>query len=251
MTINITAYIGTPPPSVVHGWFYDYQTIIAGGVALVAALIAAEISRRQLQSSRDQLVELRRQADQDRAGRLRATRASLPTVLSAICHYAEQTARALNGAWPAAARLYPNDSNPFSTYRIAAAIEPFPTETLASLERVVALTDTDEIAERIESIFREAQVLSARTRKLPFGDDVSTSMLSGLILQAASMYARAESLLDYARHQTDGVAPEPLWDRVSVALNIFGIYQDEVLEIARRERDNGDTPGEADTRGVN
>lgn len=250
MTVNITAYVGMPSPAVAHGWFYDYQTIIAGGVALGAALIAAEISRRQLRSSREQLVEMRRQADQDRSGRLRATRASLPTVLSGICHYAEQTARALNGVWPAVARLYPDDADPFATYRITAPIQPFPTETLASLERVVALTDSEEVAERIESILREAQVLSIRTRKLPFGDDVSTSMLSGFVLQSASIYASAESLLDYARHQAEGIASEPLWDRVFVALNIFGVYQEEVLEMARRERDNGDTPGEADTRGV-
>jgi hypothetical protein len=193
---------------------------------------------------------MRRQGDQDRAGRLRATRASLPTVLSAICDYCEQTARALNGAWPAAACLYPNDANRFTNYPTIAAISPFPPETLSALERVVALTDSEEVAERIESILREAQVLATRTRKLPFGDDVSTSMLSGFILQAASLYARAESFFDYARHQTEGVAAEPLWDRVLAALLILGVNRDEVFEMARRERDNGTTPGEAGTPGV-
>ncbi|GHH16167.1 hypothetical protein GCM10008023_19860 [Sphingomonas glacialis] len=250
MTLNITAYVGTPPPAVAHGWFYDYQTIIASGVALCAALIAAEISRRQLRSSREQLVEMRRQADRDRAGRLRAARASLPAVLSAICDYAETTARTLNGAWPAAAALYPDDANPLAAYRVTLAIAPFPSATLESLERIVALTDSDGVAERIESILREAQVLGARTRKLTTGDEVRTSMLAVYILQAASMYARAESLFEYARHQADGVAAQPLWERTFTALDIFDVSRREVIDMARRERDNGDPPGEADTRGV-
>lgn len=237
-------------PVIQHGWVYDYQTLIAGDLALLAALIAAIIAWRQLRATRDQLDELKRQATRDQAGRLRAARASLPAVLSTICDYAEAVGRALNSGWPAAAVVYPNDVDPLATYRVTIVVPPFPSETLASLERVVELTDSDPVADRIESILREAQVLGARCRKLGAGDDASVGNLASYVLQAGSIYARAESLFEYARRQSDTAAAEPLWERVYVALSIMGVHRNEVLEMARRERDNGDSPGEADTRPV-
>jgi len=246
--MNVTAYIGSGPTPTEHGWFYDYQTFITGLLALAAALIAAEIARRQLKAARDQLAETKRQADRDRAGKLRAARASLPTVLSAVCDYAEETGRHLNGVWPLEAKLYPSDINVLTTYRIKVTTSAFPADTLQSLERVVELTESSAVADRIESVLREVQVLGARTRKLGVGDDVSIDNLSAYILQAASIYARAESLFEYARRQSDGLATEPLWDRVFAALSIMGVRRENVLAMARREREHGDTPGEADTR---
>jgi type II secretory pathway pseudopilin PulG len=245
--MNLTAYVGGPVTQVERGWFYDYQTFIGAMIALIAALIAAEIARRQLKAAREQIVEARRQTDLDRAGRLRAARASFPAVLSAICDYADATARALYGAWPAVARLYPNDVDEAQDYRITAEIPPFPVGTLDALERVVELTSAEDVADRIESLLREAQVLGARTRKLETGDNLTVGHLSAYILQAASIYARAESLFEYARRQRDGLAVEPLWARVFVALSMFDIHEEQILAMARRERDRGDPPGEADT----
>lgn len=246
--MNVTAYIGAGPPTPDRGWVYDYQTLITGLLALAAAIITVVIARGQLRAQRQQLQDARNQVVRDRAARLRAARASLPAVLSAICDYAEATGRALQKVWPTAALLYPEDVNPLTAHLITVRIEPFPSVTLQSLERVVELTDNEVIAERIESILREAQVLGARTRKLATGDEIGTNLLSAYILQAASIYARAESLFEYARRQSDGPATEPLWNRVFAALSIFGVHQEEVLEMARRERDNSLPPGEADTR---
>lgn len=241
--MNLTAYVGTPVAPVERGWFYDYQTFVGAMIALIAALIAAEIARRQL-------AETKRQAARDRAGRLRAARASLPAVLSAVCDYAEATARTLNAAWPIDAILYPNDADPCASRRLTINIEPFPAETLRSLERVVELTDSEEVADRIESILREAQVLAARTRKLGTGDNLTTDHLSFYILQTASLYARAESLFEYARRQSDSLSTETLWKRAFAALSIMGVDREEVLETARHERDRGDPPGEADTASI-
>lgn len=130
------AFASPPGP---QGWIYDFQTLITGLLALAAAFIAAWIARGQLRAQREQIKDAREQAARDRAGRLRAARASLPAVLSAICDYSERTARALNAAWPVEARLYPEDANPLQAYCITVNIEPFPAETLQSLERVVEL----------------------------------------------------------------------------------------------------------------
>jgi hypothetical protein len=241
--MNLTAYVGAPLTQAERGWFYDYQTFIGAMIALLAALIAAEIARRQL-------AETKRQAARDRAGRLRAARASLPAVLSAVCDYAEVAGRTLNAAWPVDAMLYPNDVDPLASRRMTVSIQSFPAETLRSLERIVELTDNEAVADRIESILRESQVLSARTRKLDAGDNLTIDHLSFYILQTASIYARAESLFEYARRQSDGVSGETLWKRVFAALSIMGVDRDEVLETARHERDRGEPPGEADTASI-
>lgn len=248
--MKVTACISLCPPAAEHGWFYDYQSFIAGVIALVAALLAVFVSWRQLEAAKAQLAETKRQADRDRAGKLRAARASLPAVLSLICDYAQQVGRALNRAWPVDATLYPDDVDPFASYQISIALPPFPAEALQALERVVELTDSDPVAERIESMLREAQVLGARTRELASGNELSVDQLGGYILQAASLYARAESLFEYGRRQSEAPAAEPLWDRVFAALNIMLIFREEVLAMARRERDAGLPPGEADTRPV-
>lgn len=245
--MNVLIQFTTTPATVERGWFYDYQSFNAGVLALVAAIVALFIAWRQLKAARDQLAETKRQADRDRAGKLRAARASLPAVLSSVCDYAEETGKNLNAVWPLEAKLYPNDVNVLTSYRLKVTTPAFPLDTLRSLERVVELTESDAVADRIESILREVQVLSARTRKLGIGDDLSIDNLSAYILQTASIYARAESLFEYARRQSDDVATEPLWNRAFAALSIMGIDRENVLVMARRERDHGDPPGEADT----
>lgn len=248
--MDIATYIGTASPVVERGWFYDYQSFIAGIIALVAALLAVFVSWRQLEAAKAQLAETKRQADRDRTGKLRAARASLPAALSLICDYAEQVGRGLDRAWPVDATLYPDDVDPLASYQISLVLPPFPVEALQALERVVELTDSDPVAERIESMLREAQVLGARTRELASGNELSVDQLGNYILQAGSLYARAESLFEYGRRQSEAPAIEPLWDRVFAALNIMLIFREEVLAMARRERDAGLPPGEADTRPV-
>mgnify|MGYP001420596450 CR=1 FL=1 len=231
-----------PLPFVEKGWLYDYQTLIAGSLALIAALIAARIAY-------SQLAEVRRQERRAREGRLRAARATLPTALSTICAYAQETARALWAGRPAPAKFYPGDYNSMQLTREQIATPPFPAETYNSLERVVEFTTCEEVASRVESILREAQVLEARVRPLNHGADVSLHQLVLYILEAAAIYARAESLFAFARGQADGPTGD-LWERTFAALSIMGVDDDLVLEEARAQRDAGLPPGEADTKPI-
>ena len=126
-------------------------------------------------------------------------------------------------------------------------VPAFPPELLAALERIVELTDVKAVAERVESILREVQVFGARGRDLQQGAEHTLPYLAGLILQTASIYARAESLFGYARRQSASVDEHELWDRVAAALSIAGVHRPEVDRMAHSERDAGLPPGEADT----
>lgn len=235
-------------------WIYDFQTLITGLLAVGAALYAARFAQRQVNAAnaqievaREQIVAVQAQADRERAARLRGARASLPATLSAICEYAQTAGEALYGAWPGAARLYRDDHDGNSVDRIQVNVPTFPFELLESLERVVELTDAEDVAERIESILREAQVFDTRTRPLVAGTRISTDLLTFHIIQSAALYARAESLFTYARRKTEGVNSAPLWDRVFAALTIMRVYEESIIEEAKRQRDKGDSPGEADS----
>ncbi len=224
-------------------WSDHWQTMITGVLALGAGVAAVRAARAQIEAAKQE-------ATHTRKARLRAARASMPATLSAVCDYAQRVAEALNGAWPAQAILYPDDTPLYEERRFQISVPHFPLDLLTALERLIEVTNVDAVAERLESILREVQVLGARTRKLEHGDMISIHYLSGLILQAAAIYARAESLFGYARRQNEGVDPADLWDRVSAALNFSGVHRDEVTEAMRDERARGLSPGEADTRPV-
>jgi hypothetical protein len=228
-------------------WADHWQTTNAGILAVGAALGAAWIAKGQLAAQRAQIKLQVDQEDDRRTARLRAARASLPVTLSAICEYAERVAVDLKSRMIA---------EPFPLARGRPVLNPpvvFPVEAIAALERLVELVPAGPVAERIESILREAQVLDARTRDLHAGRAAAYDVVPFGLIQAASIHARADSLFGYARQHCTSISEEPLWDRVFSALDMMQVHEgewDDTLGLAREQRAQGMTPGEADVRPV-
>lgn len=227
-------------------WIDHWQTMITGAAAVGAAYLAYRVSRGQLQAARDQILAQQNADIARRNARKRAVRASLPVTLSSICQYAEDTAHALadRHAVTMIEAVFPHNGEP-------AQMPRFPTDAIAVLERLLEFVDDEPVAGRIESIFREAQVLETRCVNLEREGYASAEFIESMILQASSLYARAESLFAYARNQSVTVEGTPLWDRALGALSIFGLRGDRwagMLGLAHRQRERGDEPGEADER---
>jgi hypothetical protein len=222
-----------------RGWLYDYQTLLTGLLAVLAAAAAWWSTNGQLRAMK-----------QDRNGRMRAARAVLPATLSGLCDYAEGVVRALRSLLPAEARLYPEMINLFADFHGVGVVPKLAPELIQPLERMVELTPVKEVAEQIEAILREAQVLDARTRGFDVGTSLSYHEWAGRIVDAAALYARAESLFPFARRQTDKFALGDLWPRVGAALTIFGVRERWILEVAEEQRTAGLPPGEANTPDV-
>ena len=237
------------------GWCYvdwadHWQTMITGCLALGAAGLATYIAKGQLEIGREQVSAAREQIqaqlddEKDRRRRaLRATRAALPGVLTAICDHATIVARTLHQVWPSEAILYPDDYGEDFERAIKLAVPTFPENLKAPLQEILVHTDDDEIHERIASIFREAQVLDARTSKLAAGDRVALYWLVTMILQAVALHVRASSLFDYARGESDTVDRD-LWGQVAVTLAVMEIHNPAIKEQAKREREDGLPLGE-------
>lgn len=127
----------------------------------------------------------------------------------------------------------------------------FPADTIYVLARIIEFIDDEPVAARIESIFRETQILEAGRGGLLRGEHFGSDFIEDMIQQAASLYSRAETLLGYARNQEPSVDPVALWDRVFAAFNFFGLHGprwNNLRETAERQRTRGNQPGEADER---
>ena len=213
-------------------WMDHWQTMITGVGAVVAAMLALRASNAQARSAR--------------LGRLRSARAILPAELSNILSYAERVGIALDRKWPSAAVLYTQEWNEDDEFSFSYEGSDLPDSVVRALERVVENTTDKHVAERVESILREAQVLAARLR--PTGDEsINLAVLASYIVQAAALHARAASLMPYARQHSQSVDGEPLWNRTFEALALMQISREAVLAYARKEKDLGLPPGEADT----
>ncbi|MGN6538030.1 MAG: hypothetical protein ACTHKQ_20155 [Mesorhizobium sp.] len=222
-----------------HGWIYDYQTLLTGILAVVAALASGGLLWCQIRQERAS-------REDERCRKLRAARVALPATLSELCRYAVLSAQAVNSQFPAAYRQFPGDWQEGASVNLDPIDVPFPEEALRSLERVLEFVDDEAVIGRIGSIFREIQVLDTRLRAGCEGVTITVSYLRALLLEAAALYARAESLFGFARNQRETIDDDDLWDRTEAALHIMRISDEAVAERARQQRVLGNAPGEGE-----
>ncbi|GAA3254689.1 hypothetical protein [Sphingomonas yabuuchiae] len=234
---------------------YVWQTMITGVLAVTAALIAAGLANKQLRIGRDQVQAARDQIkaqiddEEDRRRRaLRAARASLPGVLTAICDHAEDVLTALTDAWNVRSRRA--GGGPVRDLDVVTVdVARFPESLVKPLQEILLHVDDDAVHDRIASIFREAQVLDARTRPLAAGRDITASWHKEMLIQALALHARATSLFAFARGSSDTVEDD-LWDRVHSAVSVTHLDLHFLIDQIERDRDQGLSPGEGDIKSI-
>lgn len=222
----------------------EFQTLLAGVIALVAALLTVRTMKQQIRQSDDHAADIRRRKS-------KAARAAMPGALSALCDYAEASAyvavrlrRAVDG----------NEIGRMASEEMHSISAPaIPQDAITILRECIEFSD-DEPAESITKLIRTLQVQHARLQGFAAdcrGENsgsviVITTPLNAdnNVFDAAKLYASTESLFNYARAETD-LAPSRLCQNdVLRALVIFHIHERDfpsVYEmISRRfERDNG------------
>lgn len=185
-----------------------WQMLVGAGVALLAAVIAFFNTTRSL----------------THAGRLEATRRSrkhaairamLPLALSEILDYAHQSAHRLNGLIASCQ----NDVLPAMTAS-ADVIQPIPAETLQTLAEFIEYSDTVDVRV-IEATVALVQIHDARVRGLVEANRdpsrthiVRQEEIEARVVNAASIYAGAACVFDYARRRQDRVPLDVSWDDV-------------------------------------
>lgn len=198
-----------------------WQTLVGAGIALLAAVIAVWNTTRSLQDARE--------LEQNRRVRKHAAvRALLPLALSQVLDYANRSAWSLNGLITSCQ----NNVLPAMTAS-ARVVQPIPKETLNGLAEFIEYSDTIDVRV-IKSTVALIQIHDARVRELveansnPAGGRiVRQEEIERGIVNAASIYAGAASVFEYARRRQDHIPQDISWDAVRRALRNMLFWEDE------------------------
>jgi hypothetical protein len=215
-------------PAAQHGWIYDWQTLIAGVLALLAAVATALVIYRQVRVAEEQ--ENRR-----RNRRLSAARATLPLTLATIMDYTQASAHALLSSYPTSPGLL-GASTPLPAH------SPFPAEAIGALERMIEATDDEAVSERLIGMITEAQVIDSRRRRA----HATRSDVDVYLLQLAKIAGAAAVLFPYARREDETISDEYPWDEILTQLKILGVDPEihpEAWGIAQRAKDRATKAG--------
>jgi hypothetical protein len=200
-----------------------WQTLIGGGIALLAALLAYWNTTRAVRNARK--LELWR-----RSRKHAALRALLPLALSEISDYAERTIRPLNV-------LYDHcvDGSLVHAGVAAPDFERVPSDVIRSLSDFIEYSDDADV-QLFVRLIRRIQVYQARLRsltsKLEDHDETSNeSWIETMMLQGATIYAGAAAAFDYGRGKTDNLPKDADWAGVRSALKNLGLWDFEVPKL--------------------
>lgn len=229
--------------------FDDWQTMLTGTLALGAALLAYNAARSQAKTAQAQLDEQREQARQDREGRLRAVRASLPLVLSGICDFAERSIRALRRCLPREYIVFPQNANIDAELIFGIDVFEFSGEYVEVLGKMIELSGDNAASKIMEGLIREVQIFQARWKGYRLNSRITPSNIGRLIYQACVIRARAEILFNYARGHAADADDATLWDCVFTGMMSCEVDQIPVVSsTAREQHQHNLPPGEADRK---
>jgi len=230
----LTIWLGIvgPMPEGFAAWLQHWQTLAAAFVASCAAYIAFRNTSRTL-SHAEKLERNRR--DKKHA----ALRAVLPLALAQINAYSEQSAKSLCKL----AEGCIGEALPFASAPQDLA-KPLPTETLKTLADFIEYSDALDVGV-IESMVATIQIHDSRIRGMVADNHESPDHLilkieiEGRVIDAACIYAGADSAFDYARRRESFLPDSVSWEAVRSALRNMRLWDEQYPElyqaIARRE----------------
>ena len=197
-------------------FLYDWQSIIAGLFAIVAALIGGMFIRRQIELS-----------DQHEKERLRrkhaAARAMLPLALSSLSEYARECAQLLRNIHIQSQ----GEAVPLSALQNL-KLPALPMDTTNDLRSMVEASGPTE-GRAIATTLSNVQVLASRLSSLHIKSNTQVVVLANIedyIINAAEIQARADELFDYARGETEDVpASDPSVDSLRRAIFILRFHE--------------------------
>lgn len=179
---------------------YDWQSILAGLAAIVAALVGGYFIQGQVRLAEEQ--------ERERIRRKHAAaRAMLPLALASLSEYADACARLLRNIH---IQCSGSAVPPAALQNLR--LPDLPASTTADLRLMVESSGFVE-GEAIAEILRNIQVLASRLRSLQgphaLGHVEMLDNIEAYMINAAEIKAQADELFDYARGRTNDVRLGP------------------------------------------
>lgn len=205
----------------------EYQDLIAGLVALVAAGFTILVINRQI-------MQAERLAEDNRRRRGYAARSMMPSALSSMSNYAQQCAKI---------PLHVIENSTVDEgLLIAQPVANRPPVPLIPAGELSVLRDCIECADeaiqmQIADLISQLQIQNSRLRGLysEIDDDKEHALtrhyVEELVIDALELYARSSMLFDYARRKTEDGSGEPKLEQMYNAAILFSIRDHVFPEI--------------------
>jgi hypothetical protein len=203
-----------------RNWFwqqvFDYQTLIAGVLALTGAGWTVSAIRRQIQQT--YYLE-----DERRAREETAARTVMPLALSSLTHYAGECIYMLDDFVTHGKNVPEEHEAP-----------PLPVDAIGPLQ-VTSRHADESIITKIAALLGRLQVQHGRLKDLidrSRGGKMHQHEGVTALVDAADVYARASELFDYARSTDETRRRAPKKNLISALHICAGIYDDDHPAIA-------------------
>ncbi|WP_322885434.1 hypothetical protein U8C32_08565 [Sinorhizobium medicae] len=236
IAINIACIFAELPPKQVVilsirwlgglSWINEYQTLLTGIAAVVAAFISVAHIRQQI----DQTAQIERDRIE---GRKFSARAMLPLALSKICQYAEESGQVVHLLMRHVQEEQVVIPNP------RPVIPTIPEEALTVLRDLVEHSSQSERRYYFKLI-SALQVQNSRLSGILYdiqghGSLVPTA-LNFYALDAAEVYAYASGLYEYARDWDKTVPSGITESEMETAIHLVGFWAEEGDELFNQAR---------------
>lgn len=211
--------------------FHEWQTLIGGGYAIIAAIFAGRVIVVQIARAEEieqaRLSAARIQDERNTARALMAARSVMPLTLNVLTDYANAVAKAsitvLDRSAGRRVRLTVDRMPPLPLA---------PSETIPSLQAFI-LAAPVEMGPYVADLLSDLQLLSAnassawsRTIASDEGHIVHRNNFEALIGRSAVLYARISGLYAFARRETDIVPDQPMKANLDTALRLWLVAPD-------------------------
>ena len=217
-------------PSAAIVWLHEWQTLVAGLIAIIAAVIGWKAINGQVQQTE--------RHEQERiARRFDAARATLPLTLGHIVRYTKACESYVQAILLA-------DGRKIVKHKPQSSPPELPSEGISELRALIE-SSLLAVRARVSELLADLQIQHARLEGVfisltESGQStiVTRRDIAALMIEAAIVGAQAGNLYQYARRQTENV-PDPIdWDKVSNELS-FKLMDDECaivgLELEERK----------------
>lgn len=186
-------------------WLYDWQTMLAGGVAVAAAYFSIRAVRDQIQQAADLETDRRVRA-------FAAARARMPAALNSLCDYAESIGRFLRASEPIS---IPSQQ---IWNQIEALIPEVPAAAVDELVALIETTDNADFGDMIAKFIAKIQIMASRLveARKTLSEATDQAYFDKLVLAAGEIYGFCSTCFPFARREVHEV-PTQIWPHTIAA----------------------------------